>query len=129
MKRYCFLLLITLLFSCSENKKQNISNKKTTLSFNKTCYDFGNLKEDEVYNGYFIVKNTGSNDLILYDVKAECGCTLVNSYKNLIRPKDTSIIRFAFSTMGKSGVQNKTITINANTDSATYHLKLRACVN
>jgi hypothetical protein len=127
MNKYYLIFLIALLVSCEGNEKHT-PDKKTTMTIDKNVYDFGNLKEDEMYTGYFIVKNTGTITLAIYDVSTECGCTVIDSYKKLVEPKDTCMIRFSFNTLGKSGIQNKTISLVTNTDTATHFLKIKADV-
>lgn len=127
MNKYYLIFLIALLVCCKGNNKRT-PDKNTTMTIDKGVYDFGNIKEDEMFNGYFIVKNTGTITLAIYDVSAECGCTVIDSYKKLVDPKDTCIIRFSFNTLGKSGIQNKTITLVTNTDTTTHFLKIKANV-
>jgi len=121
------MFLIALFISCKKNEK-NTPDKNTIMTIDKRVFNFGNIKEDEMYNGYFIVKNTGLITLAIYDVSTECGCTVIDSYKKLVEPKDTCMIRFSFNTFGKSGIQSKTITLVTNTDSTTNYLKIKANV-
>lgn len=127
MNKYYLIFLIALLVSCKGNDKHT-PDKNTTMVVDRSVYDFGNLKEDEMYNGYFIVKNTGTITLAIYDVSTECGCTVIDSYKKLVKPEDTCMIKFSFNTLGKSGIQSKTITLVTNTDTTTHFLKIKANV-
>lgn len=128
MNKYYLLFLVILIVSCSEKKHSRGSDENTTININKRVCDFGDLKEDEMYNGSFIMKNTGTKVLVIYDITAECGCTVIDSYKKLVEPQDTCMIKFSFNTLGKSGIQNKTITMVTNTDPATHFLKIKANV-
>jgi len=128
MNKYYLIFLMILLVNCKGKNDKHTPDKNTTMAIDKGIYDFGNVKEDEMYNGYFIVKNTGTITLAIYDVSTECGCTVIDSYKKLVQPKDTCMIRFSFNTLGKSGIQNKTITMVTNTDTTTHFLKIKANV-
>jgi len=128
MNKYYLIFLVILIVSCNGNKHRRSADENTTITLDKKVYDFGDLKEDEMYNGSFIIKNTGKNVLAIYDITAECGCTVIDSYKKLVEPQDTCMIKFSFNTLGKSGFQNKTITMVTNTDTTTHFLKIKANV-
>jgi hypothetical protein len=127
MNKYYLIFLIMLMVNCKGNENKS-PDQKTTMAIDKSIYNFGNLKEDEMYNGSFIIKNTGKTMLAIYDITAECGCTVIDSYKKIVKPQDTCMIRFSFNTLGKSGVQNKTITMVTNTDTTTHFFKIKANV-
>lgn len=82
--------------------------------FEKTDFEFGTLKSGEKASYNFVFTNTGKSDLIIRKIKASCGCTATNPEKMIIKPGETSHITSTFSSAGKKGQQNKTITIITN---------------
>jgi hypothetical protein len=86
----------------------------TTIAFEEVSYDFGKIKEGDVVKHKFKFTNTGTNDLILENVKPSCGCTALDWPKDPIAPGKSAEIEAQFNSSGKSGAQMKYITITLN---------------
>lgn len=84
------------------------------LTFEKTSYDFGKIKQGEKVHYDFIFKNTGKTPLIISNATASCGCTVPEPPKDPIQPGAESVIKVIFDSTGKSGVQDKVITVTSN---------------
>jgi hypothetical protein len=85
------------------------------LKFDNDAFDFGKIKQgDKVTHEYKFV-NEGKSPLIISDSYATCGCTKPEWPKTPIKPGDSGVIKVTFSSAGKSGLQDKQITIVANT--------------
>lgn len=82
--------------------------------FEKTEFEFGTIKAGEKATNNFVFTNTGKSDLIIRKIKASCGCTATNPEKMVIKPGESSHITATFSSAGKKGHQNKTITVITN---------------
>ncbi len=78
------------------------------------AYDFGDINQDSVVSRNFVIKNEGNDILKITKVSASCGCTAVVSEKNELKPGESTDIKVTFNSKGKSGKQNKTITIETN---------------
>jgi hypothetical protein len=78
------------------------------------AYDYGNIIQDSVVTKIFVITNEGSEVLKINDVKASCGCTAVVAGKNELKPGESTEIKVSFDSKGKSGKQNKTITVSTN---------------
>ena len=63
----------------------------------------------------FKFKNDGNSPLIITDGYASCGCTKPTWPKAPIKPGESGIIHVTFDSKGKMGLQDKMITITANT--------------
>lgn len=98
------------------------------LTFEETEFDFGDIKKDEVVSHIFKFTNTGKSDLIISNAKASCGCTVPEYPEEPIAPGATSEVRVEFNSKGKSGPQNKTVTITANTVNPTNFLKIKGVI-
>lgn len=90
--------------------------KMPELSFDNIRFDFGEVVEGDFVEHKFVFTNTGKADLLIHDVRAECGCTVPNDWpKQAVKPGESSSVSVKFNTEGKEGQQVKRITITANT--------------
>ncbi|MCG2792967.1 MAG: DUF1573 domain-containing protein [Weeksellaceae bacterium] len=84
-----------------------------TISFDKTTFDYGNVKAGADGHRFFTVKNTGDKPLIISEVKPSCGCTTPEWSKDPILPGKTAQIKVGYNT-GIKGVFNKLIEVYSN---------------
>lgn len=84
-----------------------------TMDFSNMDYDFGTIKQGEKITYEFKFTNKGKSDLIIRDTQSSCGCTAVET-KKVIKPGESSAIKTTFNSSGKSGSQNKSITLITN---------------
>ena len=99
-----------------------------TVAFAETTHEFGTIDEGDVVEHTFVFTNTGSTPLIIQDAKASCGCTVPKKPEQPVAPGETGEIQVRFNSQGKPGVQNKTVTVTANTQPATTRLFIKADV-
>lgn len=99
-----------------------------TVAFAETTHEFGKINEGDVVEHTFAFTNTGSTPLIIQDAKASCGCTIPKKPEQPVAPGETGEIQVRFNSQGKPGMQNKTITVTANTQPATTRLFIKADV-
>jgi hypothetical protein len=95
------------------------------ISFTEKEFDFGTIKEGDVVNHVFKFTNTGKSPLVIQNASAPCGCTVPAWPKEPVAPGASGEITVKFNSKGKSGIQNKPVTIVANTqpDVSTVTLK------
>jgi hypothetical protein len=86
-----------------------------TIQFETTEHDFGTIKEGDIVEYTYKVTNTGAAPLIIQGAQPSCGCTVPDFSKDPIPVGGTGYVRAKFDTNGKQNVQNKTITVTANT--------------
>ncbi len=84
------------------------------VSYDSESFDFGDIKPNTKNEHTFNLKNTGKMDLVIRDVKSSCGCTAVSPSKNMIGAGESVPLKVVFDSTGKSGRQNKTITVITN---------------
>ena len=84
------------------------------VSYDMESFDFGDIKPGTKNEHVFNMKNTGKMNLIIRDVKSSCGCTAVSPPKNIVGAGETVPLKVVFDSTGKSGRQNKTITVITN---------------
>lgn len=85
------------------------------IQYEETDYDFGTINEGDVVEHTFKFKNTGEAPLIIQSAKPSCGCTVPDWTKEPIPVGGEGFIHAKFDSEGKSNIQNKTITVTANT--------------
>jgi hypothetical protein len=99
-----------------------------TMEFGTTDHDFGSVEEGKKVSYTYKVKNTGQAPLIIQNAAPSCGCTVPDWTKTPIPVGGEGFVKAEFDTKGKPGVQNKTITVTANTWPKTALLKFKAMV-
>ncbi len=98
------------------------------IEFNTTDHDFGTVSEGQKVSYTYAVKNTGQAPLIIQNAQPSCGCTVPDWTKSPIPVGGTGFVKAEFDTHGKTGIQNKTITVTANTWPKTTMIKFKAMV-
>lgn len=88
----------------------------TSIQFEEMKYDFGDMKKGDVVSHSFKFKNTGKNPLLITNAHGTCGCTIPSYPKEPIAPGKEAILEVQFNSTGKEGLQNKSISVAANTD-------------
>jgi hypothetical protein len=117
------LLALSLLAGCSSNPATNsktggvAANAATAakMKFDNEAYDFGKIKQGDKVTHEFKFVNEGKSPLIITDGYASCGCTKPEWPKTPIAPGSSGIVKVTFSSEGKSGLQDKQVTLIANT--------------
>jgi len=88
--------------------------KLPVATFNTTNHDFGKIRTGSIPSYSFIVKNTGSSDLIIRKVRPSCGCTVTTLAKSILKPGEETKIETQFNSTGYTGVQSKSIMVICN---------------
>ena len=96
--------------------------------FEKLEHDFGTIPEGPKVSYTYKFKNNGQAPLIIQNAQPSCGCTVPEWSKEPIPVGGTGFVKAEFDTSGKSGVQNKTITVTANTWPKATTLRFKAMV-
>ena len=111
-------------------KVSDTSPITAAMTFDKVSHDFGTIEEGETVQTTFNFTNTGKVDLLIVDARGSCGCTVPKYPKNTpIKPGETGQILVSFDSNNKPNMQQKTVTISANTQSGRETLRIKAMVN
>lgn len=94
--------------------------------FEEDFHDFGTINEGDVVKHTFTFTNTGDAPLIIQNAQGSCGCTVPTWPKEPIPVGGTGEIVAEFNSKGKPNVQNKTVTITANTWPKQTRLRIKA---
>ena len=102
----------------NDNTAETSGEKSAMPEFNfeKELHDFGKLVDGEKVSYSFKFTNSGNAPLIISNAKGSCGCTVPNWSKDPIAPGESGSIDVTFNSSGRSGKQNKAITLTANTN-------------
>ncbi len=144
MKPLVFGIVISLvLAACSADEKQGVDSNDVNISasaegktnsslpeikFDEEVFDFGKLTQGEVVSHDFNFKNIGNNNLIITGASGSCGCTVPKWPKEPILPGKKGKLNVVFTSEGKKGIQEKTITIATNCEPATRIIRIKADV-
>lgn len=110
------------------NTAQQLPDHLTAIQLPEVQHDFGTIAKNSSVTHEFVVKNVGNNPLKIENVKASCGCTVPQWPQEPIPIGGEGIIKVTFNSAGKRGIQNKAITITANTDPINTRLYIKATI-
>lgn len=144
MKRLFFALVASsILLACGNDEESQITsdliNNPITAAdssaidkdnlpffeFEEEVKDFGQITQGESVKTIFKFRNVGKSNLIISSAQGSCGCTVPRWPKEPIKPGERGEIEVIFNSEGKSGLQNKTITLVANTIPNTTVIALK----
>lgn len=157
MKKYLFvstLALATFMFSCnSESSEEEVGAEQTTettvvepstvteptvetavatattiLTVDRMEHDFGKIPDTAPVETSFVITNDGDEPLLITNAQGSCGCTVPEYPKDPIPPGESRDMKVSFNPTGKEGVNNKTVTITANTEPATTIIYVKSDV-
>lgn len=97
-------------------------------TFPTTDHDFGTIKEGDQVEYIYKFTNTGQAPLIIQNAQPSCGCTVPDWSKEPIPVGGTGFVKASFDSNGKPNIQNKTITVTANTWPKVTTLRFKAMV-
>ena len=121
------LITASVLMACNQPAKTTTDQATTTtanaanapvMKFEFESHDFGKIKQGDKTSYQFKFTNTGKSPLIITNAVASCGCTTPDWPKTPLQPGEVGKISVVFNSAGKSGLQDKLITITANTNPA-----------
>lgn len=144
-KTALILAIPAILASCGSNNGENkgissgdVSNSASAegenkeglpdIKFEEEEHDFGLITQGEKVTYAFKFKNTGKSNLLIASAAGSCGCTVPEFPKEPILPGQEGKINVIFNSEGKSGIQEKTITIVTNCEPSTRIIKIKTNV-
>ncbi|UEG48803.1 DUF1573 domain-containing protein [Ferruginibacter lapsinanis] len=128
MNRSIFVIaLLSVIVSCDVKRNDKISDDAamqekaalkdtTSVQLIDSVFNFGTVTEGEKVEFNFRFKNTGTKPMVITSTSASCGCTVAEKPEKPILPGEISFIKAVFNSQGKTGHNEKTITVTANTN-------------
>lgn len=110
----------------SELLKEAQNKPLTTIAFSETDYNFGDIKKGEKVEHVYEVTNTGTNPLIISNVKPGCGCTVPDYTKEPILPGQKGKITLHFDSANFDGSVYKAADVYMNVEKAPVKLNFSA---
>ena len=107
---------------------QRATNAPTKMAFGEITHDFGNIDQNTENKYTFTFTNTGDKPLIIETATGSCGCTVPQFPREPIAPGASSEIKVVYKPGKQKGLQNKTITVIANTEPKSTRLNITANV-
>jgi len=102
------------------------SASQAHLLFDSTTINMGQVSQGVLVERTYRFRNTGGTAVLIADVRGSCGCTVGKSWpRDPVPPGATGAIEVSFDSEGREGVQEKTISVVANTRPSTTVLVLR----
>ncbi len=150
IRQFAVVLCIVTFIACSSKKNSDVPdnaintdvvNNPATASksvdpkenvpayeFESEEHDFGTIIQGESVSFAFKFKNSGKGDLVIRSANGSCGCTVPEFPKDPVKPGESALINVTFNSEGKEGLQNKTVTLIANTIPNTHVLTIKGNV-
>jgi hypothetical protein len=95
------------------------------MTFDNTTHNFGDVLQGDTVSHNFKFTNSGNQPLVISNVVTTCGCTVPDWPKGPIAPNQTGQIKVKFDSKGRSGLQNKVVTIISNSVSPQTRINVR----
>jgi len=84
--------------------------------FDETHFDMGRMIQGAKAGHRFEFRSAGGSALVITDVRGSCGCTVGKDWpKHPLKPGERGSVTVTFDSEGRSGRQDKTVTVVANT--------------
>ncbi len=99
-----------------EKVEETDPSKLAKFEFQETQFQFGDITAGDVVEHTFKFKNVGAVPLVITNTQVTCGCTTPSYTKEPVAPGEMGELQVKFNSTGKSGNQNKVVTISANVE-------------
>lgn len=94
------------------------SAPKPKIEISPMNHDFGKIDEDVKSKAVFIIKNSGGDKLVIYEVRPSCGCTVTSLTNKELAPGETARLEAEYNSHNASGQVHRAINVMSN-DPAT----------
>jgi len=120
---------ISLLFTCLVLFCGWMAAQNDKISFNETEHDFGTIGEKDGNVTFdFLLKNNGSDPVVISNVQASCGCTRPVWTKEPVEKGKTGTISVTYNPLGRVAPFDKTITVFLANQTTPMYLKIKGTV-
>ena len=108
MKKILFLAIACMVLTVVQAQQ-----KDSTIVFNKTVHDFGEIVQGVPQTYSFEFKNKGKKALVIENVRASCGCTTSGWTKEPIKPGKKGYVSATYNAATK-GSFSKSLTVTSD---------------
>jgi hypothetical protein len=110
-----------------ENLPAKPSLPATTVTWQETNFDFGDVVQSKPVRHRYEFTNNGTQDLVIDTVKPTCGCTTPSWSKEPIKPGAKGFVEAEFNAAAE-GVFKKSVSVIANTEPSVTVLNFTGTV-
>ena len=121
------IISLTAFYLYSAEDVMVVPKENTTITFSQTETDLGIIKQGTPKEVVFILTNTGSAPLLIYDVETSCGCTGAEWTKKPIKTNKQGEIKVTYDAKDP-GRFIKTITVYGNIADGSKTLQIKGIV-
>jgi hypothetical protein len=142
LKHLFYFLSIALLVQCGDAEDRSVGTEMIdiptnedgsvnedelpVINFAEKTFQAGKITQGEIITHTFKFTNTGEAPLLIATVDGSCGCTIPRSYPTgKIMPGEGGEIEVEYNSDGKSGIQDVSIIVSANTVPAATQLMIK----
>lgn len=125
--------LLFVVVTCSMSCSQAPANEEVksvfgpSIEFAETEHNYGTIQQGGDGTYEFVFTNTGTEPLILSNVRSSCGCTVPEWPREPIGASESASIKVKYDTR-RIGQFNKSITVYSNASEAPIVLRIRGNV-
>ncbi len=98
----------------------------TTVALSESNFSFGKIKKGDKVEHVYEVTNTGTNPLVISEVKPACGCTVPDYTKEPILPGQKGKITLKFDSASFDGLVSKQAEVYANVEKSPIVISFSA---
>jgi hypothetical protein len=116
-KRFLFsasIMMLALAISFSVFAQTEPETTGPQIQFDKETHDYGKVPLNGDGNCAFTFTNTGTEPLVLSNVRAGCGCTVPQWPREPVLPGESAEIKVRYTTLNRPHSINKTIVVTSN---------------
>lgn len=122
MKKFVTICTALVAFVCTAALAQQ--NSKAEFKFDKETHDFGKIAQGTPVTHVFNFENTGTEPIIISEVKPSCGCSVAEYTKTPVKPGEKGTISVTFNAATKQPfTKNFTVRSNTKTPVKTLYIK------
>jgi len=116
-------IAVMLLFTAACSQSEEAGNNAEMTFKEDTDFDYGKIMQNSDGTHEFEFKNTGTDPLIITNVKSSCGCTVPTYPKEPVKKGKKAIISVKYDTK-RIGTFHKTITVYSNAKNSPIELHI-----
>lgn len=123
------VLLLTIAVGSTDGFAKKKTDGEARIKFEESSFNFGIIDEKGgPVSHEFEFTNTGNGNLVIYDVRTQCGCTRPEYPKNPIAPGKKGKIKVTFLPQGRTGALNKSATVYTNGKPSKTEVRIKGSV-
>ena len=128
----CFFFALV---SCKSNTSGKVPTSRDLISqgpaqikFDTDMHDFGEVVDGEKVSYSFKFTNIGKGPLVITGIASSCGCTVGEYTHDTIKSGKQGDVTVSFDSWKRDGFQQKSVTVNSNTNPSSQILRIKAMV-